>query len=131
MHVDDNIYADVLAFILHTICVSVGALFSVLGWPTNPLVPSPLSMGKFEGSYNHERKLVGRHFDSRRLMVGMLPYKWERLLGTLRPWALASSYDLFEISHLLGVLDNHTKYARWARCWYFALQNHVRRALVT
>jgi hypothetical protein len=50
MHVDDNLYADVHSFIIHTICVSVGALFSVLGWPTNPLVPSPLSMDKFEGA---------------------------------------------------------------------------------
>jgi hypothetical protein len=131
MHVDDNLYADVIAFIFHTIFVSVAALFYLLGWPTNPLVPSPLSMDKFHGSYNHERKLVGRHFDSRRLTVGMLPHKRERLLGVLRPWVHASSYDLFEIAHLLGVLENHTKYARWARCWYFSLQNHARRALFT
>jgi hypothetical protein len=61
--------------------------------------------------------------------VGMLPYKRDRLLELLRLWVKAQSYDLLEISQLLGVLENHTKYARWARCWYFALQNHVRRAL--
>jgi hypothetical protein len=129
MHVDDALYADVGTYLVHTICASVGALFGVLGMPTNPLVPSPLSSEKFEGSYNHERKLVGRHFNSRRLTVGMLPYKRERLLELLLHWTSATTYDLLEISQLLGVLENHMKYARWARCWYFALQNHVRRAL--
>jgi hypothetical protein len=59
----------------------------------------------------------------------MLPYKRERLLELLTHWSMVTTYDLLEISHLLGVLENHTKYARWARCWYFALQNHVCRAL--
>jgi hypothetical protein len=72
MHVDNALYADVGAHLIHTICSGVGALFRVLGMPTNPLVPSPLSTDKFECWYNHERKLVGRHFDSRRLSVGML-----------------------------------------------------------
>jgi hypothetical protein len=129
MHVDDALYADIGSHLVHTICSSVGALFGVLGMPTNPLVPSPLSTDKFEGWYNHQRKLVGRHFDSRQLTVGMLPYKRDRLLELLRFWTSSLSYDLLEISHLLGVLENHTKYARWARCWYFALQNHARRAL--
>jgi hypothetical protein len=129
MHVDDALYADVGDHLVHTICASVGALFGVLGMPTNPLVPSPLSTDKFKGWYNHERKLVGRQFNSRSLSVGMLPYKRECLIALLRQWTTASTYDLLQISQLLGVLENHTKYARWARCWYFALQNHVRRAL--
>jgi hypothetical protein len=131
MHVDDNLYADVGAHLVHTICSSIGALFGVLGMPTNPLVPSPLSNDKFEGWYNHERKLVGRQFNSRRLSVGMLPYKRERLAILLRHWNDAPSYSLLEIAQLLGTLENHTKYARWARCWFSALQNHVRRALHT
>jgi hypothetical protein len=129
MQVDDALYADVGPHLIHTICSSVGALFEVLGMPTNPLVPSPLSTDKFEGWYNHEQKLVGRQFNSWRLSVGMLPYKRERLLELLTHWSTVTTYDLLEISHLLGVLENHTKYARWARCWYFAPQNHVRRAL--
>jgi hypothetical protein len=112
MHVDDNLYADVGDHLVHTICSSIGALFGVLGMPTNPLVPSPLSDDKFESWYNHERKLVGRQFNSRRLSVGMLPYKRERLATLLRQWVDASSYNLVEISHLLGTLENHTKYAR-------------------
>jgi hypothetical protein len=127
MYVDDNLYADVGGHLVHTICsTSIGALFSVLGMPTNPLVPSPLSDDKFQGWYNHERKLVGRQFNSRRLTVGMLPYKRERLAALLRQWTEAQSYSLLEIAQLLGTLENHTKYAR---CWYSTLQNHVCRAL--
>ena len=131
MHVDDNLYADVPEFIIHTICASVGALFAILGMPTNPLVPSPLSLDKFEGRYDHRRKLVGRQFNSRTLSVGMLQYKRERLGDLLRQWSQPRSCDLLELAHLLGVLENHTKYARWARCWYCALQNHARRVLFT
>ncbi|MGL5812230.1 MAG: hypothetical protein ACRCYW_02690, partial [Aeromonas sp.] len=126
---DDNFYADVFKYILFTIYISAAALFALLGLPTNPLVPSPLSMDKFEAFYSHQRKLVGRHFDSRSLSVGMLPHKRDQLLELLRRWVALSSFDLPALAHLLGVLENHTKFARWARCWYFALQNHSRRIL--
>ena len=129
MHVDDNLYADIRPFMPRTIGASVAALFTVLGPPTNPDVPSALSLDKFEGSYNHQRKMVGRRFDSRKLTVGMLPHKREELIQILESWLPKPSYDLAEISSLLGLLDNHTKYASWARCWYFSLQNSVRTAL--
>ena len=38
-------------------------------------------------------------------------------------------FTLRDIAQLLGVLDNHTRCARWARCWCFTIQNTVRRAL--
>ena len=130
MHVDDNLYADVGPYLDRTICASVAALFDVLGAPTNPLVPSPLSNDKFEAWYNHQRKLVGRQFNSRTMTVGLLPYKKTQLIEALRSWSSKKSFDLLEIAQLLGTLENHTKYARWARCWYFALQNAVRRVLL-
>lgn len=129
MHVDDNLYADVRGWLVTTISASVAALFDVLGPPTNPLVPSPLSLDKFESNYNHLRKLVGRRFNSRTLTVGLLPYKRQQLLEVLESWLPKPSFDLLEIAQLLGIIENHTKYARWARCWYFSLQNAVRRAL--
>jgi hypothetical protein len=94
MHVDDNLYADVGMYLFRTICSSIGALFDVLGPPTNPLVPSPLSSDKFEAHYTHLQKLVGRQFNSRTLSVGMLPYKRERLLELLKNWVSMTLYDL-------------------------------------
>ena len=129
MHVDDNLYADVRERLEHTIAVSVASLFEVLGPPTNPLVPTPLSAEKFEAFYNHKRKLVGRLFDSRKLTVGILPYKRDQLRELLGSWVARTSYEILEIATLLGILENHTRYARWARCWYFSLQNAARRAL--
>jgi len=75
VHVDDALYADVGQHIFHSICVSILALFWLLGFPTNPLVPSPLSVDKFESFYNHQWKMVGRRFNSRALSVGLLDYK--------------------------------------------------------
>jgi len=130
MHVDDALYADIARYMVHTICISILALFWLLGFPsTPPVVPSPLSAEKFEAYYNHQRKLVGRRFNSRTLSVGLLDYKRERLITLLSVWISKGRYDLLEISHLLGTLENHTRYARWARCWYFTLQNAVRRIL--
>ena len=126
MHVDDALYADVGIHIIHSICVSILALFWLLGFPTNPLVPSPLSVDKFESFYNHQRKMVGRRFNSRTLSVGLLDYKLDQLRTTLQEWTAKPSFDLLEIATLLGVLENHTRYARWARCWFFSLQNGVR-----
>ena len=129
MHVDDALYADVGIHIFHSICVSILALFWLLGFPTNPLVPSPLSVDKFESFYNHQRKMVGRRFNSRTLSVGLLDYKLDQLRTTLESWAVMPTFDLLEIATLLGTLENHTRYARWARCWFFSLQNAVRTIL--
>ena len=129
MHVDDALYADVGQHIFHSICVSILALFWLLSFPTNPLVPSPLSVDKFESFYNHQRKMVGRRFNSRTLSVGLLDYKLDQLRTTLESWTVMPSFDLLEIATLLGTLENHTRYAQWARCWFFSLQNAVRTIL--
>ena len=129
MHVDDNMYADVEGHLPRTICASLYSLFCILGLPTNPLVPSPLSNEKFESKYNHQRKLVGRKFDSRKLTVGILDYKIDQLRELLQDWLAKSRFELLELAQLLGILENHTRYARWARCWYYALQNTMRRVL--
>jgi len=86
-------------------------------------------MDKFEAFYDHRRKLVGRRFDSRTLSVGMLDYKKDQLRELLEEWQSRSAFELLDISRLLGILENHTRYARWARCWFASLQNAVRRIL--
>ena len=93
MHVDEALYGDVAQFLPHTIYTSVAALFGVLGEPTNPLVPSPLSLDKFESWYDHERKLVGRKFNLRTLSVGLLPHKQEQLLTLLDEWSTKTHFD--------------------------------------
>jgi hypothetical protein len=129
MHVDDHLDAEVLEFLERTICTSAAGLFDVLGWPDPERVPVPLSMDKLETTYSHKRRMVGRLFDTRRLTTGMLPYKRERLIELLKEWTTKTKFTLKEVAQLLGTLDNHTKYARWARAWYFALSNNVRRSL--
>jgi hypothetical protein len=129
MHVDDNMYADTKPFLVRSVSASAAGLFDLLGWPDPARVPTPLSMEKLETLYNHQRRMVGRFFDSRRLTVGMVAYKKDNLMELLTVWLSKESYDILEIARLLGVLHNHTKYARWARCWYFTLQNAIRSCL--
>ena len=130
MHVDDNLYADVGVYLERTVFSSVSGLFELLGPPDDPRVPTPLSGDKFEATYNHQRRLVGRLFDSRTMTVGILPYKLAQLRELFVSWETMRDFDLLEVSNLLGILENHTRYARWARCWYLSIQNAVRRALV-
>lgn len=129
MHVDDAFYADVEQYLFRGVYSSAAGLFDILGWPDLAHVPSPLSMDKLETDYTHTRKMVGRLFDSRRMTVGMLPYKRDRLLELLLEWKSKRTYKLLELAALLGQLDNHTKFCRWARCWYFCLTNCMRRDL--
>ena len=129
MHVDDALYADVSEFLERTVCASAAGLFDVLGWPQPARVPIALSLDKLSTNYNHQRRLVGRLFDSRALTVGMLPCKRAELIANLQEWSTMQQFDLLQLAGLLGTLDNHTRYARWARCWFFGLQNAMRRCL--
>jgi hypothetical protein len=128
MHVDDCFSADVREFLPRTVCASAGGLFEILGYP-DPLVPPCLSMDKLETSYSHLRKCLGRQYDSRRLTVGMLPYKREQLLQVLQTWLHKPDFNLLELASLLGILDSHTRYCPWGRPWFFCIQNAMRRCL--
>ena len=129
MHVDDNLCADVMAHLARTIYSSVAGLFDVLGRPVHAGVPTVLSDDKFSAWCNHLRKLVGRQFDSCRLTVGITPAKREALLTLLGDWATRASHGLKDIAHLLGTLENHTRYVPWARVHFCVLQNAIRKAL--
>lgn len=133
MHADDALHADTGRFLLHIVSTSIAALFGVLGPLDNPLVPSPLGTKKFEASYNHLRRLVGRRFNSHTVTVGMLPFEVEQLQSLVAVWLAKllgkSSYDFLELAHLLGTLENHTKHAPQARCWFFASRNAARQNL--
>jgi len=73
MHVDDCLYADVLEFLPKSVSASAAGLFSILDFPGDPLVPVCLSEEKFLSFYTHIRGCLGRQYNSRTLMVGMLP----------------------------------------------------------
>lgn len=102
MHFDDALHADVLTFIIHTICASVAGLFDVLGLPTDELAPSVLSGDKFEGWCDNVWKPVGRWFNSCTLTVGVLPHKHAQLLELLVEWSSKESHELKDIAHLFG-----------------------------
>ena len=129
MQVDDLMQADVEHYIHHSVYSSAAGLFDVLGYP-DPRFVTVLSMEKLETQYTYHRKLVGRHFDSRRLTVGMLPYKRQQLIEVLTDWSRKRSFDIIEVSCLLGTLNSHTKYSPSGRTWFFCLQNAARRILV-
>lgn len=101
MHINDAIHTDINEHIFHTVCARVDVLFAASGEPTNHLVPSPLSNDKFQGTHNHQRKMVGWLFDSQMLTVGLLPHKRCQLNETLRLWTAKTAFNLLEIAHLV------------------------------
>jgi hypothetical protein len=127
-HVDDNLYADVGEHLLRAVSASVLALYYILGFPS-PEVPNALSTDKLDTRYNHERKELGTMIDTRRLEVVTLASKRAQMVATLASFLLLESFNLRDISSLHGSLESLTRYIKWARPLFFALQNAIRLQL--
>ncbi len=124
-HVDDCAFADIEPFVERGVAASTMALYSILGYPADN-VPDPQSKDKLETLYGYSRKFVGRQWNTRTMTVGMPEYKRLELIQRLDQWLLQSKFTLVEAAELTGILENHTRYAKWARAWFFAIQNDFR-----
>jgi hypothetical protein len=127
-HVDDNLYADVGEHLLRAVSASVLALYYILGFPS-PEVPNPLSTDKLDASYDHQRKELGTKVDTRRMEVAILAAKRAQMITLLVQWIQKTNFTLREISSLHGALESFTRYIKWARPLFFALQNAIRLEL--
>ena len=61
--------------------------------------------------------------------MGILDYKLDQLKELLSAWTVKTEHGMLELAQLLGILENHTRCARWARCCFYSLQNEMRRIL--
>jgi hypothetical protein len=128
-HVDDCLYAEVDDHLHTTVAASMLALFKLLGFPTDTRVPNPFSMEKFDTLMTHTRRAVGYHINTRRLTIGILPQKRNEAISLLSDWLVKEDFDLREIAALHGLLESLTRYHRWGRSWFFAIQNAIRHEL--
>jgi hypothetical protein len=124
-HVDDCAKADVGEYMPRAVAASTVSLYHVLGFPCSD-TPNPLSLEKLDPVHTWERAIVGRLWNTRRMVVGMLPRKRAELLLRFEAWKQAPSFTLKDISELLGILENHLRFVPWARPWLFAIQNRLR-----
>lgn len=128
-HVDDNIYGDVAEFVSLGVAASILALYLVLGYPS-PRNRDSVSWNKFDKFFMHERKMIGYGVNTRGMILFLLRYKREQLLGLLDLWLDMSDFDLLECAEMLGHLGSATTTCRWARVLFFGLQNLLRLHLV-
>ena len=127
--VDDNLYGDVAPHLHRTLACSALALYIILGFP-GPYIPDLLSKDKLDTSYTHERTMVGRYWNTRTMQVGMLPTKRALLIDAVREWTKpGKAFTLVEAATLLGQLENHTRYVRWAKSWMAVLYNEFRQLM--
>jgi hypothetical protein len=127
--VDDNLYGDVAPYLSRTLACSALALYIILGFP-GPYIPDLLSKDKLDTSYTHERTMVGRYWNTRTMQVGMLPAKRLLLIEALTDWTKpGKTFTLVEAATLLGQLENHTRYVRWAKSWMAVLYNEFRQLM--
>jgi hypothetical protein len=105
------------------------ALYYILGFPS-PKVPNPLSTDKLDTRYNHQRKELGTMIDTRRMEVAILAPKRAQMITLLEEWIPRDTFNLREISSLHGSLESLTRYIKWARPLFFALQNAIRLQLM-
>ena len=127
-HVDDNLWADVAEYMRQTCSASVLGLYEVLGFP-RPNVPNALSLEKFCGEYCNWRKITGFIVETRAMVVDLPAYKREQAVTELTLFLAQGSFTLMDASVLCGLLESISKYNRWGRVWFFALQNEFRRIL--
>lgn len=125
-HVDDNLYADVQEYMPRTVSSSVISLYEIIGYP-QPIIPDALSQEKFDAMYTHRRTCVGRTFDTRTMTVEITEEKKTQLIDTLQLFLKRPSYSLTEAAEVHGLLENHTRHVNWARPWFYAIQNSMRR----
>lgn len=124
--VDDNLYADIGPNVEHTLACSAMAMYVIVGFP-GMYIPDLLSKDKLVTFYTHQRQMVGRHWDTRTMQVGMLPAKREMLITLVREWvAPGKTFSILEAAILLGQLENHTRFVRWAKIWMAPLYNAFR-----
>lgn len=121
--VDDNLYGDVGDYMERGIACSVLALYIILGFP-GPYIKDLNSKEKLDTHCGPERPMVGRLWNTRTMTVGMLDHKREFLISLLTEWTgPKQAFLLEEAAALLGLLENHTRYVRWAKIWMAVLYN--------
>ena len=124
--VDDNLCAEVAPFVEHTLACSALALYIILGFP-GPYIPDLLSKDKLDTYYTHQRVLVGRWWNTRTMEVGMLPAKRALLIPLLEDWTRPKkTFTVQEAASLLGQLEDHIRYVRWAHIWIAPLHNEFK-----
>ena len=125
--VDDNLYADIGENVEQCVACSALALYCIMGFP-GPYIPDLLSKDKLITYYNHLRQMVGRHWDLRSMTVGMLEFKREAFIALLQEWVVPKkTFMLLDAAILLGNMENHTRYVRWANIWMAPLYNEFGR----
>jgi tRNA C32,U32 (ribose-2'-O)-methylase TrmJ len=82
-----------------------------------------LSTDKLDVRYNHQRKELGTKVDTRRMEVAIMAAKRAQMITLLVQWIQKTNFTLREISSLHGTLESFTRYIKWARPLFFALQN--------
>jgi hypothetical protein len=127
-HVDDALYADIRSSFKQTVASSILALYLILGFP-KPGLRDPLSRDKFNPEYTHTRPSVGVTTNTRTMIVGITDIKRQQVVNELYKWRSAQSFDLLEIATLHGILGALSRWCRWGRVHFFAIQNEIRRIL--
>lgn len=127
-HVDDNLYADIRDTFIKTVAASILALYCVLGFPCSG-IRDPLSREKFNPEYTFHRPSVGITTNTRTLIISITDIKRTQSLAELYPWLSIQDFSLPELASLHGLLGSLSRWCRWARPLFFAIQNEIRRIL--
>jgi hypothetical protein len=130
MHVDDALCAEVIQFFHLMMCANVLSLYMVLGFPKPKLEPDSLSRTKFNTLSTHERKACGIDVNSRTMMLSMVPFKRDQLLIELKGWLVpGATFSLGDFARLTGILIDHARICRWARCYVYNIVNQMSNIL--
>lgn len=127
-HVDDEYYCDVLEHMPRTVSASIIALYEILGYPQRN-VPPVLSFDKLVTLYNHLRVWNGFLINSRSMDVDVLPHKREQAISDIELWLVMANFTLTDAAKLVGTIESFSRFSKWGRAWFYALQNAIRTVI--
>ena len=129
-HVDDSIYADIPRLFPRAVCSSVLGLYGVMGEPSK-FAPDVLSREKFESTYSHRRRVLGKQVDTDRMVISMLEEKRRKILDLLKGMIADDRklYTITDLAKLIGKLVDAGQYCKWGRAQIFCLENALRKII--
>jgi hypothetical protein len=125
-YVDDTMYCSTAPNLLRAVSASILSIYTILGTP-NDLTIDALSREKLSTLYTHQRRVLGKIIDSRRLMVILPDDKRSSIIELFYKWMHMRTFLILEGAQLIGTLDNISTMCRWGRTQYFAILNTFRK----
>jgi hypothetical protein len=124
-HVDDCIYTNIKKDVPAMLSSSTISLYDIFGYPDHR-VSDPLNREKLITLHSWLQKILRFTVNSRTMSFELTKDRRDILVQVLNEWTKRKTFLLVDAAKLHGMLESASQACRWARPYFFALQNALR-----